>query len=411
MPILMVGLMVLPAIIMSGSFSKAKRIAVIDYSEEVGSELRNSKSVEFVPTNMSLEEARAAEDDYFGVLVLGEDIVENPRNASIYSHSAVSITLQESIADRVEEVIEKLRVERYDIENLSQIMSSVEASVVIDSIREDMEEDASQSSVVASALGYVLGFMLYVFLLMYGTMVMTSVIEEKGSRVLEVLVSCVKPFDLMMGKILGVASVAVTQIAIWGVLILLGSIFIVPLVMPADMQSGIEMMQNGGAMSAMSAQGIDSSMIRDIAPLFDVGYLSQIVIYLLLFFVGGYLLYSSLFAAAGSAVESVQDAQQLQTPMMVPIMIALFVMIAAMDDPNSPLVFWCSMIPLTSPIVMIARIPYGIPTWEIITSLVILYSTFIGAVWLAAKIYRVGIFMYGKKPSLKEVLRWVRYRD
>ncbi|MDE5814990.1 MAG: ABC transporter permease, partial [Alistipes sp.] len=154
----------------------------------------------------------------------------------------------------------------------------------------------------------------------------------------------------------------------------------------------------------------DPEMMQALATVSDTGYVLKIFVCLLLFVLGGYLLYSAMFAAVGSAVDSVQDAQQLQTPIMIPIILALLMMIAVIRDPNSQLAFWFSMIPLTSPVVMVARIPYDIPTWEIVLSLAILYASFVGMVWLAAKIYRVGIFMYGKKPNFKELWKWVRYK-
>ena len=255
---------------------------------------------------------------------------------------------------------------------------------------------------------------------------MMSVIEEKNSRVLEVMVSSVRPFNLMMGKILGIASVAVTQIAIWGVMIFIGIAFILPAIMPDDMTATIEAMQqsseqmasmDGGMMAAqgmdsemMAAAGLDSEMMTAIATLMDPMYLFKIVAFLLLFTIGGYLLYSAMYAAVGSAVENVMDAQQLQTPITIPIIISIFAMMAVINDPNSQIAFWFSIIPFTSPVVMLARIPYDIPAWEIVLSLVILYGTFVVMVYFAAKIYRVGIFMYGKKPSLKELYKWMKYK-
>ena len=220
---------------------------------------------------------------------------------------------------------------------------------------------------------------------------MTSVIEEKGSRVLDVLVSSVKPFELMMGKILGIASVALTQIAIWAVLVIAASKFLIPSIFSADVVASSDMMM----------QGV-------IGTLGDTGYIAQLFVYLALFILGGFLLYASLYAAAGSAVDSVQDGQQFNTIIMMPIILSIFVMMSVFNDPNSPLAFWASMIPFTSPIVMIARIPFGIPAWEIVVSLVVLYVTFVVVTWLAARIFRIGIFMHGKRPSWHELWQWLR---
>jgi ABC-2 type transport system permease protein len=238
---------------------------------------------------------------------------------------------------------------------------------------------------------------------------MQSIIEEKNSRILEVLVSTVRPFDMMMGKILGVAAVAATQIVVWGVLIIAMSAFLIPAVLPDDIMSSVEAMQSGADVTAMAASGIDTGMVTAMASMMDTGYIAQIVGLLLLFMVGGFLLYAAMYAAVGASVDEVQDAQQLTTPIMLPIILAFLILTMVMNDPNSPIVVWCSMIPFTSPIVMMGRIPSGIPTWEIILSLVLLYSTFVVMVWLAGKIYRVGIFMHGKKPSFKDLYRWLKY--
>ena len=275
---------------------------------------------------------------------------------------------------------------------------------------ESQEEDSqARSSVIASASGFVLGMVLYMFLLIYGGMVMQSVIEEKNNRVLEVVVSSVRPFELMMGKILGVASVAVVQILIWGVLICGVGALLIPHLMPAEVMAGAQAMQQG-VPEAAALSGVSPEMMQAVATMTDFGYLVQIFVCLLLFVVGGYLLYSAMFAAVGSAVDSVQDAQQLQTPITIPIILAFLVMVSVMKDPNSPLAFWFSLIPFTSPVVMMARIPYGIPTWEVVLSLVLLYASFVAMVWLAGKIYRVGIFMYGKKPTFRELLKWMKYK-
>ena len=249
----------------------------------------------------------------------------------------------------------------------------------------------STSSSMNYILGLVLGMLLYMIIIIYGQMVLTSVVEEKASRVIDVMVTSATPFQLMMGKILGIAAVAVTQIAIWAILVISASKFLLPALMPAD--------------AAMSGDAMLSAVLSTIG---DAGYLATIFAYMLLFILGGFLLYASLYAASGSAVDSVQDGQQFNTVIMLPIIFAMIVMTSVFNDPNSPMVFWASLIPFTSPVVMIARIPFGIPTWEIVTSLVLLYASFILTTWLASKIYRVGIFMHGKRPSWVELWKWLK---
>ena len=318
--------------------------------------------------------------------------------------------LSNLVLDRILD-IKDLRTKSYNIENLSQILQEVKTRVGMQTFRNDesQEEEAhAKSSVVATGTGFVLGMILYMFLLIYGSMVMQSVIEEKNSRVLEVMVSSVRPFDLMLGKILGVASVAVVQVLIWGALCVVGALAVAQM-MPPEMMEGVQAMQQG-VPGAAAAIDVNPEMLQVIAAITDFGFILRIFAYLLLFVFGGYLFYSAMFAAVGSAVDSIQDAQQLQTPITIPIILALLVMISVVNDPNSQMAFWFSMIPFTSPVVMMARIPYGIPLWEIILSLVILYASFTAMVWFAAKIYRVGIFMYGKKPTFKELYKWMRYK-
>jgi ABC-2 type transport system permease protein len=235
--------------------------------------------------------------------------------------------------------------------------------------------------------------MLYMIIIVYGQMVLTSVVEEKSSRVIDVMVTSCSPFQLMMGKILGIASVALTQIAIWAVLIIAASRFLIPSIFSADVVASSDMMM----------QGV-------IGTLGDTGYIAQLFVYLALFILGGFLLYASLYAAAGSAVDSVQDGQQFNTIIMMPIILSIIVMMTVFNDPNSPIAFWASVVPFTSPIVMIARIPFGIPTWEIVTSIVVLYLSFLLTTWLAAKIYRIGIFMHGKRPSWRELASWLKIK-
>ena len=412
MPLLMVALMAAPALIMQFSRGDEKRIAVIAESGLVAPRLESDEELRFEPTDLTTEEARRTLTDRFGVLRIGGDILENPSDVKLYANSSSSLSVESSITDQIERILEAEKLKRYNIDNLQQILDEVKTTVTLQTFRNDKsqeEETHAQSSTVATVTGYVLGFILYMFLLIYGQMVMQSVIEEKNNRVLEVMVSSVRPFDLMMGKILGIASVAVVQVAIWGVLICGIGAAVMPHLMPSDVMASAQAMQQGMP-DAAAASGMDPEMLQAVAAITDLGYIVRIFVCLLLFVFGGYLFYSAMFAAVGSAVDNVQDASQLQTPITLPIILALLMMFAVIRDPNSQMAFWFSVIPFTSPIVMIVRIPYDIPLWEIALSLAVLYASFVGMVWFAAKIYRVGIFMYGKKPTLGELFKWVRYK-
>ena len=405
----MIGMMAAPTLMMLFAKGEQKQLVVLDESGVVAPQLAGDEEILFTQRDCTLEEARA-DMDMFGVLWIGADIVDNPNNVKLYTNSSSSMSLEGNISSQMESIIEQERLKRYDIENLEQIIKDVEANVTLTTYRNDMQEEGkaeeATSSSVAYLLGLVLGMMLYMFLLIYGSMVMTSVIEEKGSRVLDVLVSSVEPFQLMMGKILGVASVAVTQIAIWGVLVCGLSAAVLPSLMPEDVMQTIEAVE-AGAMTSAEA-GIDADMLSAVSLATDPVRLVMMFVWLLLFLVGGFLFYSAMFAAVGSAVDSIQDANQLQTPITVPIILALILAMSVFNDPDSSLAFWGSIIPFTSPVVMMARIPFGIPTWEIILALVLLYLSVAGMAWVAGKIYRVGVFMHGKKPSFKELLSWIR---
>lgn len=411
MPLFFAAISVAPALIMHFATGDTKTVSVIDNSGIIAPQLESDESVAFVAIpNGDLQEElkKSLESDNFGLLYIGEDIVANPNNVQLYTNTSSSMLVEEYIADQIEDIIEAERLKEYNINDLKQILEKIEVNISLSTFRNDKENTAS-SSAASSFLGIALGFVLYFFLIIYGSIVMQSIIEEKNSRILEVMVSTVRPFDMMMGKILGVAAVAVTQIVIWGVLIVAMSALLVPAVMPDDILASVEAVKGGADVMSMASNGVDIETVAALASITNTGYIAKIIALLIAFMVGGFLLYAAMYAAVGASVDTAQDAQQLTTPIMLPIIISFIILTMVMNDPNSPLIVWCSMIPFTSPIVMMGRIPSGIPTWEIATSLVMLYATFIVMVWLAGKIYRVGIFMHGKKPTFKELYKWLKY--
>ena len=291
MPLLMVALMAAPALIMQFSRGDEKRIAVIDESGLVAPRLESDEELRFEPTDLTTEEARRTLTDRFGVLRIGGDILENPSDVKLYANSSSSLSVESSITDQIERILEAEKLKRYNIDNLQQILDEVKTTVTLQTFRNDKsqeEETHAQSSTVATVTGYVLGFILYMFLLIYGQMVMQSVIEEKNNRVLEVMVSSVRPFDLMMGKILGIASVAVVQVAIWGVLICGIGAAVMPHLMPSDVMASAQAMQQGMP-DAAAASGMDPEMLQAVAAITDLGYIVRIFVCLLLFVFGGYL--------------------------------------------------------------------------------------------------------------------------
>ena len=414
-PLLMVGIMVGTSFIMATNVGEAKHIAVVDRSGVIAPSLTSTDVIIYEPTDRTPEELRAEGDEQmYGFLVIGEDIVENPSNVSLYSYSTSTMEVESAIARDIEEVIEQHRLKAYDIENLPQIMDEVEADVTLRSYKlgEEDEEDKESSSVLAFGLSYIFGFVMYIFVIIYGSMVMQGVIEEKSGKVLEVMVATVRPYQLMMGKILGIASVAVLQFVIWIVIIFVGGTVVMQFMMPSELVESAAAISAGTAdMAAMEGAGVDPEMAAMLANATDIGFLVRFFGSFLLYFLGGYLLYAAMFAAVGSAVDNVQDAQQFQTPITMPIIIGFIVMMFAMKEPHAPLSVWCSMIPFTSPIVMMARLPFDVPMWELALSIVILAASFAVMVWIAAKIYRIGIFMHGRKPSYKELWQWIRMKD
>lgn len=414
MPLAMLLLSAAPTLIMEYAKTDTRRITVVDESGIVAPRLESDEEVAFVLSDKNIAEtlvATASDEENFGVLHIGKDIIANPNDARLYTTSSSSIMLEESIAEQIEGVIESERLKAYNLENIDEILEKVKASVHLATFRTDKDKESAASSAMASSLvGMILGFLLYFILAIYGGMVMQSVIEEKSSRILEVMVSTVKPFEMLMGKILGIALVAATQILVWGVLLVLFSAIVMPALMPDNLLESIQQVQAGADASMLAAQqDIAPEMLTAMASILDTGHIAIVIAMVLLFTIGGFLLYASLYAAVGASVDQAQDAQQLTTVITLPIIVAFVVTMIIMKDPNSPIVYWCSLIPFTSPIVMVARIPSGIPAWEIALSLILLYATFTLCVWGAAKIYKIGIFMHGAKPTFRDLWRWLKY--
>lgn len=389
MPLFMLGLMVVPALIAMVSTPDKQRIAVIDNSGLLAARLQNSSEVSFTVVDSDLDAAKA-DEQYYGVLEIGRDVVDNPSDVRLYTHGPASMMVEQFISGQLESGIESIRLGRYNIDNLEQILNSVHAKVALSTMRID-KADEETSSGLSYGMGLAMAFILYMIILMYGQMVMTSIIEEKNNRVLEIVVSSVKPSVLMAGKIIGVGLVALTQILIWAAIVLSFTVWAMPAII--------------GSLS-----GVDSDFAGVLSQLGDAGYVAMLFVYMILFVVGGYLFYSSIYAAIGSAVDNIQDASQLQMVAVLPIIIGFVLAPSVINNPSSGAAFWGSVVPFTSPMVMMARIPFGIPLWEILVSLVLLYASSVALIWLAAKIYRVGIFMYGKKPTFGELIRWARYK-
>lgn len=410
MPVLMLAMMAAPALIMMVSGSEERDITVIDETGMIGSRLQSDKETHFNNLAATPLDSALADTDVSGVLYIPAGTMDGKSTPRLYTNGSSSMSLESNVTSQINDIIENERLKQYDIENLDKILEEVHSDVKLMSIRNDREEGEAQSAsaTVSYLIGIILTFLLYMCLLLYGQMVMTSIIEEKNNRVLEIVVSSVKPTHLMLGKICGIGLVAVTQILIWGVLIAAMSAFVLPALIPDAALSEMAAL-NAGTLDASSAS-MDMEVLQAMTLMSNVGYILQLFGLLILFLIGGFLLYAAIYAAIGSAVDNIQDASQLQSFVIFPIIIGIIFGMTAAGDASSPAALWTSFIPFTSPMVMMARVPSGIPMWEVWVSLAILYASFLAMVWIAAKIYRVGIFMYGKKPTFKDLIRWARYK-
>lgn len=390
-PIFMIALMVAPAAFMLLSAPEKTEVLVSDATAQVLPRLHGNDEVTFMATDENLDSLRADESKQV-VVVIGPDAVSRPeRDVTIYTRGTLAMMTDEYISNELNKAIEDIRIDAYNIGDLRQIMREVQVDCTYTTMRLDKEDTASSSG-ASYIVALIMDMMLYMFILIYGQMVMNSIIEEKNNRVLELVVSSVNPKSLMLGKILGIGAVAITQILIWGVLIAVASLGLAPFIQ----DSGMDM--------------ADPDIAAIVGQFADPGYLVSLFVYMLLFFIGGYLFYSSIYAAIASAVDNIQDAGQLSSVATMPVIIAIVASMSVISNPGSTLAVWLGIIPFTSPMCMMARLPFGVPFWQTAVSLVVLYASFMFLIWLCAKIYRVGIFMYGKKPSLIEIIRWARYK-
>ena len=423
-PVLFAAIAILPTVIMMGTKEEAKQVGVIDRSGIVLPYLEDNEVTHYIDlgTEAKLDELKA-DLKAAGVDILLSVSELDPETLSVkadtYSEKPLGMDTGSMIENRINDAVEAYRIEKSGIANLEEIMAGVKSNVKIRSytIDETGKETISESGIYM-ALSMILGIAIYMFIALFSGMVMSSVIEEKSSRVVEVLVSSVKAVELMFGKIIGVALVALTQFLLW---ILLTGVFIGVGygIMGKDKMMNMfgedpttEMVQQMSPEVEMPATP-DLSEVNDMdvvmSTLGNIN-LAQIGIAFLFFFIFGYLLYASLFAAIGSGVENEGDSSQLQLPVTIPLMLGFFVALYAFKAPDSSLVFWFSMIPFTSPIVMLARIPFGVATWELILSIVLLVGTFVVCAWASAKIYKVGILMYGKKSTFKDLWKWLKMK-
>ena len=415
-PVLFAAMCFLPALIMMNTKEAAKKIAVVDQSGIVMPALTDSESMSVTDcSGIPLDSLKSglSKLGYDAVLAISPIDSTKSFSAEVYSVKPLGIDLAESLNAKINDALEAYRVASYDIPGLDKIMQDVKPDVRLKTFTmgDDGKEKVSESGVYMM-VSMLLGMIIYMFIAMFGGMVSSSVIEEKSSRVVEVLISSVKATELMFGKIIGIALVALTQFLLWIVLT-----FAIVGVVGAIAGPGLagadpsELMQmSGGAAGDMASQVSEVGDLGVILSSLANMHLGQILICFVVFFILGYMLYASLFAAIGSAVENEGDSNQLMLPVTIPLLLGFFIAIYAFKAPDSALVVWGSMIPFTSPIVMLARLPFGVPLWQIILSIALLIVTFAACAWVSSKIYKVGILMFGKKSGWKDLWRWLRQK-
>lgn len=410
-PVLFAAVIFIPTLITMLGDDTKKNIVVVDRTGLYTDVLISDDSYSFTFINKAPEELKenVKSEDLTAVLLINEDLAVNPKAATIYSEKQVNVETKSYIANLLKNHVEEQKLASYNIPSIKEMVEDAKTKIDIATIKWGSDgQEKEGSAELALIIGMVSALIIYMFIVIYGGQVMTGVLQEKTSRIIEVIISSVKPFQLMMGKIIGIALVGLTQFMMWVVLTLLiytGAITILGSKMSPEKMQQMTQMGIEGEMGTVEQLG-DVNNILQIIQNFDF---LQIGILFVLFFLGGYLLYASLFAAIGSAVENETDSNQFSMPVTIPIIIALFAGIYASQHPDASLSFWASMIPFTSPVVMMARLPFGVPFWQIALSLFILIITFIGSTWFAGKIYRTGILMYGKKVTWKELWKWLRY--
>lgn len=402
-PLLMIGVWALIFFLSKNSFeSNQATVHVVDASGVFADKLESSKQITYVLTDQSLDEEKAAlanSDASKQYLLIIPETLSQHNTVELLSSEKAGLSVQSTIERHLEQILRNHQLEAsgIDLATLETIKPTV--SIAAKELTADGEKDSSAGA--AMAISMAMAILIYITLFIYGAQVMRGIIEEKQNRIVEVIISSVKPFQLMMGKIIGIGLVGLTQFLLWiifsgALLALAGNLFMNP-----------ESMDTQVAAASQYQEGMGGTIMGALDTV-DFGW---IAFYFLLYFLGGYLLYSALFAAVGSAVDNETETQQFMFPITIPLLFAYMLSFGVLiNDPHGPMAFWLSMIPLTSPVAMLVRIPYGVPDWQILLSIVLLIGGFILTTWVAARIYRVGILMYGKKASYKELIKWFSYK-
>ena len=407
-PILITAIYAVP-IWLATQDKEVKRIEILDESGLFQTTDLVDKEVEFKLVNKPVSDLKGSfsKEGYTAFVHLPKDLLTHSEDIKIYSEKNLSLPLKSSIERVIEKKVRAILMKDAGIASEVYEKTQIEVSSETITVSEKGDETSSSSG-GAMILAGVMGMLLYITLLLYGSQVMNGVIEEKSSRIIEVIISSIKPYQLMLGKILGVGMVGLTQFLLWIVLTFGLSQVASTFYGTSPVKQKMEQIKKGDPEVAKKMD--DASPMAEVTKVIESTNIPLVVGGFLFYFLFGYLLYSSLFAAIGSAVESTAEAQQFTFIVMMPIILAFIMAQFTMQDPDSTMAFWASMIPFTSPINMMVRLPYGVPMWELATSMILLVLGFLGCSWVSARIYRVGILMYGKKITVKEMAKWLFYK-
>ena len=412
-PVLMAALFVVPVWLSSMSDDEEIKIAILDETKELYKNLEDSETIDF--TYLADADIAELKDSFFtseydAVLRIPEKGEIENNKLTIYSEKQLNLGVLSYITNRLEDQVEEERMKAKGIDK--EILAALKSDIEINTITWNEEGEEKESSTqLTMVIGMVLAMIIYMFIFMYGAQVMRGVLEEKTGRIVEIIISSVKPFQLMMGKIVGIALVALTQVLLWIVLTsAIVTVANIAITGGSDQVDMTQMTQNMGDNAEIEQvlEASDSKMANIMKKVYNLPY-GMILFTFTFFFFGGYLLYASLFAAIGGAVDNETDTQQFMLPITIPLILAIVLAQVIIQNPNGDIAFWFSMFPFTSPVIMTIRAVFGVPWWEMALSMFLLIITFIGTTWVAAKIYRTGILLYGKKISYKELWKWLRY--
>lgn len=405
MPFLFAAIVFVPMLLAQIEDDSTKNIAVVDHTQKYFHLFEDNESYHFHTAPQFKDEFLSDTSAVEAVVVIGADLIDYPKSLKIYSRREVPMDLQRYVETELSNFVRSEKLAAHGIEGIEHIIASSETDIEAETIKRN--EDGSESfsnSGVAMAVGFFFTFLIYTFVMAYGSMVMQGVMEEKTNRIMEIMVSSVKPFELMMGKIIGIALVGFAQITIWGVM-LAAIIAVVNMFIGGDAETAA--MASTGAMQ-MGATPVPEVEPNEVMSVINSLPIAELAIMFVVYFIGGYLLYASFFAAVGASINSQEDSSQFVMPVVLIMVFSLYAAMGSAENTDGPLAFYASLFPLTSPIVMMVRIPFGVPLWQELLSVALLFGSALGMVWISGRIYRVGVLMYGKKPTMKDLIKWIR---